>query len=113
MGRFVVILAYSDRSGRRMKVGFGVTDITPPIGAEMPGSFQKRRNTGVHDPLQARACVIDDGERRAAIVQVDCLSLKNSVVQEARRLAEEWCGFPPDLLACASHTHSGGPSTGP
>jgi hypothetical protein len=96
-----------------MKIGFGVADITPPIGAEMPGGFSKRYNVGVHDPLQAKAMVVDDGEDRAAIVQVDCLSLKHSVVRRARELAAEWCGASLHLMACASHTHSGGPSTGP
>lgn len=96
-----------------MKIGFGVVDITPPIGAEMPGSFSRRLNVGVHDPLHAKALVVDDGESRVALVGVDCLSLKHSVVARARELATEWCGFGPAIMACASHTHSGGPSTGP
>ena len=95
-----------------MKVGFGVTDITPPIGAEMPGGFLKRFNTGVHDPLQAKAALLDDGESRTAIVQLDCLSIKRSVVDAARSLANEWCGIALDrVMVAASHTHAGGPTS--
>jgi neutral ceramidase len=90
-------------------IGFGETDITPAPGAEMPGGFSPRHNTGVHDPLHARALFVDDGESAAAIVQVDCLSLKHSVVRRARELASERVGRPVAVMACASHTHSGGP----
>jgi hypothetical protein len=96
-----------------MEIGFARVDVTPPIGAEMPGSFSKRCNVGVHDPLHARAMVVSDSKTRVALVGVDALSLKHSVVRRARELATEWCGFGPNIMACASHTHSGGPATGP
>ena len=97
-----------------MKIGFATADITPPIGSQIPGSFNQRFNTGVHDPLLAKAIVLDDGTTRSAFVGVDCLSLKHSVVQRARERAASHCDFPPEnIMMGASHTHSGGPSTAP
>ncbi|HIE53489.1 MAG TPA: hypothetical protein EYP85_17185 [Armatimonadetes bacterium] len=95
-----------------MQAGFAAVDITPPLGAEMPGSFNKRHATGVHDPLHAKAAVFEDSAgTRVALVGVDCLSLKHSTVEKARALAEEWTGIPGDHILCAaSHTHSGGPT---
>ncbi len=52
-------------------VGFAQTDITPEVGAVIPGYFRKRISTGVHDPLHATACVISDGQTAVAIVSVE------------------------------------------
>src|SRR5262245_59035689 len=37
------------------QVGFADIDITPPAGYRMDGYFYERLNTGVRDPLQAKA----------------------------------------------------------
>lgn len=76
----------------------------------MPGDFRKRISTGVHDPLHATACVISDEGTDVAIVSVDALSVKRSVVESARKLVQSRCGIPPqNILIAATHTHSGGP----
>jgi len=94
-----------------MRVGFAQSDITPPVGAVIPGDFRKRTATGVHDPLHATACVISDGETAVAIVSVDAISVKRSLVESARKLAQSRCGIPAqNILIAATHTHSGGPT---
>ncbi len=96
-----------------MKVGFATVDITPPLGSERPGGLTKAYNRALHDPLHAKAMVIDDGAKRAAFVGVDALSLKKSIVARARRMAQKLCGIPGHHILCAaSHTHSGGPLVG-
>lgn len=93
-----------------MQVGFAQADITPPVGALIPGGFRKNVSTGVHDPLHATAAVIDDGTKEVALVSVDCLSLKASMVKAAREIVHRKCGIPPShILIAATHTHSGGP----
>jgi hypothetical protein len=96
-----------------MQAGFASADITPAIGREVPGGFSKAFSTNIHDPLLATAVVIGDGETRVALVGLDNLSVKRSVVQAARRAIEARTGIPgPNVMVGASHTHNGGPCFG-
>jgi neutral ceramidase len=96
-----------------LRVGTSVVDITPPIGSQVAGQFHERIAELVHDPLCARAFVVDDGETRAAIVGCDLLSLKRSTVQKARALAAELTDIPAtNILISATHTHTGPRTTG-
>ena len=91
-----------------IQVGTAMVDITPPIGAQVAGQFHERIAEFVHDPLCARAFVVDDGRTRAAIVGCDLLSLKRPTVQRARALAAELTGVPAaNILISATHTHTG------
>lgn len=95
-----------------MRVGFAIADITPDVGSEIPGGFSPRVSTGIHDPLQARACVVevDDGSL-LAFVGVDAVWVQNATVAAARELVCAHTGLRPrDICIAASHTHCGGPS---
>jgi hypothetical protein len=96
-----------------MQVGFACADTTPAIGREVPGGFSKAFSRSIHDPLLATAVVVGDGETRVALVGLDNLSVKRSVVQAARRVIEERTGIPgANVMVGASHTHNGGPCQG-
>jgi hypothetical protein len=91
-------------------VGFGVGDITPPVGAEMPGGFTKRKGKGVRDKLLAVACVVYDGTTPVALVGIDALFITKRTVLTARRLIQKATKIPGEnILIGASHTHTGGP----
>ena len=93
-----------------MKAGFAKAVISPEIGQEMPGMFQKRFGQSVHDDLYATAVVLDDGAVPVAIVGVDALSIKRSMVLEARQQIVARTGLPAGhVMIAASHTHNGGP----
>lgn len=93
-----------------LRAGFAAVDITPSPGAEMPGGFGKAVAEGTHDPLLATAAVLSDGKTTIAIAGIDAVALPRSVVQEARALIERETGIPGrNVLAGASHTHTGGP----
>jgi len=92
------------------RAGFARTDLTPPVGAEVPGGFHKSFSKGIHDPLFAEAAVFSDGTTQVAVVGVDLIMLPRDVVADARRQAESLCGVPAaNILLAASHTHNGGP----
>jgi len=96
-----------------LQVGFGVADITPPIGAEMPGGFGKNLSKGVKDKLYAVACVIYDGATPIALVGTDTLMIGRPTVEAARRSIQKATKIPGEnVLIGASHTHSGGPIIG-
>jgi hypothetical protein len=93
-----------------LQVGFGVGDVTPDAGMEMPGGFFKRKGTGAADKLLAVACVVHDGERTVALVGLDALFITKPTVEAARRLIEKETKIPGEhVLIGANHTHSGGP----
>src|SRR5262245_60061355 len=93
-----------------LQVGFGVEDITPSAGMQMPGSFTKRTGKGVRDKLLAVACVVTDGTKTVALVGLDALFITRGTVEAARRLALKETNIPAEhILIGANHTHSGGP----
>ena len=93
-----------------LKAGFARIDITPPVGAEMPGGFGKNPSKGIHDPLFAEAAYFANGSIELAVVGVDLIMIPRDVVDETRKQAEARCGIPGrNILIAASHTHNGGP----
>jgi hypothetical protein len=64
--------------------------------------------TGVHDPLYAKALVLDNGMAQVAILTVDVLGLHWSVVKAVRTAIEVATGIPANnILISCSHTHAG------
>jgi len=63
---------------------------------------------GIHDPLFARALVLDDGAERVAIVTADLAAIDTSLAHSVRRRIESETGIPAShTLIALSHTHSG------
>jgi neutral ceramidase len=88
--------------------GVAVVDITPPIGYRMEGYFSERPSTGTHDPLQAKAIVLRQGDEQAALVVCDLGALDAAVTGPARTRARQKTGIPAShILIAATHTHTG------
>jgi hypothetical protein len=69
----------------------------------------------IHDPLYAKALVLDDGRTRAAIVALDAVAIgmigdvRDSFLPRLRRRIETKLGIPAgNVLVNASHTHPPG-----
>src|SRR5438309_46918 len=93
-----------------LQVGFGVGDITPDPGMEMPGGFFKRTGKAAAEKLLAVACVVHDGTKPVAMVGIDALFITRPTVEAARRLIQKATSIPGEnVLIGASHTHTGGP----
>lgn len=101
-----------------LRAGAARVDITPPLGTEMPA--WPRQASGVHDPLYARALVLDDGVDRVAIVALDTCMFHETAppsfhdgpefieygrVTAVRRDVRAATGIDKVILV-ASHTHS-------
>lgn len=84
-----------------VEAGAASVDITPPPGLMMCGyAARSEPATGTHDPLTARALVIDD----TAIVVADVLGLHEDSCARIRARS----GLADDrVVAIATHTHGG------
>ena len=98
-----------------MEAGYASVDITPRLGHELSGYGYDldRRATSILDPLYARVVILDDGDRAAALIQLDLLALSHAQASTIR--AAIWCDLnlaPSQVLLHCTHTHSG-PATRP
>lgn len=92
-----------------MRVGHHCVTITPPIPCGM-GGYADRSGAaeGVHDPLFARALVLEAGGERLGILTCDILHLDRTLVEEVRARTAALTGIAPErVMLLASHTHSG------
>lgn len=91
-----------------LNVGFGVSDITPLRPTPMAGYYGVRYSTATHDPLWAKATVLDDGTTKVAIVALDLISTNPWLVRETRKLIEEKLQIPAShVMISATHSHTG------
>jgi hypothetical protein len=94
-------------SGQSLKAGAAMSNITPPIGAQIVGGHLPVPSTHIHDELHARCLVLDDGRTKLALVTCDVVGLHRLVCDEAKKLIENEVGIPPShVLISATHTHS-------
>jgi len=96
-----------------LKAGAARSNITPPLGTLLAGSFSARKSVDVHDELHAKALVLDNGETRIAIVVCDLIAAPRKYLDKSKELIQERCGIPPEnvLISC-THTHTGPSSCG-
>ncbi len=92
-----------------LRAGIARAVTTPPEGIDLCGYAGRiPGNVGVHDDLQAKAIVLEDGKTRAAIVTIDVVGLNDQQVAWIRQEASDKTGIPEEnILVGASHTHAG------
>ena len=91
-----------------LSIGCAEVDVTPALNVRMAGLFEDRHVSAIHDPLYARAMVIDNGSRQLCFVTCDLLSLKRSTVLNARAAISERTGLAAHCIAIsATHNHYG------
>src|SRR5690242_21908470 len=95
----------TDRAGAHLQIGAAETDITPPIGFRMAGYFSERLATGTHDPLKAKALVLNDGKEQIALVFCDLIGMSLNVSTNARAKASQLTGIPvSNIMICATRS---------
>jgi hypothetical protein len=90
-----------------LRVGFAATALPAPDGGPLAGygGLRDRKASGMADPPEARALVLERGEQRIAIVTLDVVlvrpALRDALLEPVRALDVD------ALLLVATHTHSG------
>ena len=94
-----------------LRAGAAAVDITPKLfPLNMPGGFSANMAESAHDPLHARAMVLDDGTTALAMVVVDNLGAGPDVLDEAKEIASKQTGIPAEkMLVSSTHSHSAAP----
>lgn len=93
-----------------LKAGWCAVDITPPVGTPLAGfAARKGVSEGIHDPLMARALVIErEGGETVALLTVDVVGVPTPMARQVRERIAAAIGTTPDhVMVSASHTHSG------
>ena len=89
-----------------LRVGFGRSDITPPVGVMMTGAGIPAAQ-GTDDPLLASTLVAQSGDRTIAIVGVDLVKIRRDLADAAIAQASQRTGIDRDaVMICCSHNHS-------
>jgi hypothetical protein len=83
--------------------GAAAVDITPESAQYLGGFHIRRKSTGVHDPLYARALVLRRGELEMALIALDLVGLMRPEVQALQR--EIASLDPRHLIVCSTHVH--------
>ncbi|NLE46551.1 MAG: hypothetical protein GX620_17685 [Chloroflexi bacterium] len=90
------------------RAGFGVSSITPRVGAELAGYRYHRPSAGVHDELHSRALVMEgDGSIWALSTNELCWIGSSAVALIRKKVAERTPIPESNIFVCAVHTHSG------
>ena len=93
-----------------MRVAFYECDITPPLGGNMPGGFRENRAMDVFEQLYAKAVVIEDEGKYAAIVSMDICGVGAEFHDVITKRVQEYTGIEPASVCIhAVHTHKGAP----
>ncbi len=93
----------------KLKASAGEVDITPPTGTWMTGYGNRIvPSRGVHDPIMARALLLDDGTTNLVIISCDLIGIEPSTAANIRCGIAEHTSIPQEnILICCTHTHSG------
>ena len=113
---FVVALVVATRAlaapaERIFQAGAAQLDITPELGALIVGGFNPIPAKHIHDPLNARALVLDDGAHRIAFVVCDNVGITRDTIDAAKSTIQQQSHLPgTHVMVSSTHTHSGPPA---
>ena len=90
-----------------LKAGAAKVALQPKIGTDLIGYGQVQETQGIHDPIHARALVLDDGNTIIALCSIEvCFFISHDVAQMRRDIASRIPIPPENIFFCATHTHS-------
>lgn len=110
MNRYLIAFALAAglAAAADIRAGAAVIRITPPAGMPLAGYYSERLADGVHDDLFAKALVIEQGGKKAAIVACDLIEVPAEVAAAARKAISSATGVPGrNVMISGTHTHTG------
>ena len=92
----------------RFTAGAAKIDITPKVGCWLEGIPRAQPSNAIHDPLHARALVLEEGGNRICLISCDLIGFTTEFCSGMRENIARALGTTVDriVVACA-HNHSG------
>lgn len=92
---------------RTFQAGASLNNITPPLGLEIVGNYNRPLADYVHDELHVKTLVLNDGEKTLVFAIVDNVGVKREVFDAAKSMIQNNLHIPAsNILISATHTHS-------
>lgn len=92
-----------------LKANVATIDITPPLEMKYTlGGYGERMNKpaeAIHDPIKAKALIVEDGVRKFAIVTLDLLGIPSNVKPELIRRISGNGWSSGNVMLLPSHSH--------
>jgi len=103
------VVGWTSAQAAALRAGAAAIDITPRLGIEINGGTAPVLAQHIHDPLMARALVLESASTRLALVVVDTCLIDRPLLDEAKQLIFRQTGLASNHVSIsATHTHSGG-----
>lgn len=91
------------------KAGAAQVDITPPLGTYINGDFVAHYARNIHDPLFAKAIVLEKGTSVIAIVVVDICIMNKVFLDKVKSVIGKQTAIDyENILISSTHTHAAG-----
>ena len=105
---FLLLVSCLRVNAAEMKAGVAKVEITPPMGVQMWGYFDRLKGAeGILDPLYARVLVLETGGKRLAYVDLDLgRTFGPASLDRLKESAKRSSGIDY-LIVQATHTHAG------
>lgn len=108
-GKPGVNLVMKITDNHQFKAGAAKVDITPSLGTYINGDFVAHFAQYIHDPLFAKALVIESGNTRIAIIVVDICVMTKSFLDKVKSEIERNTEIAyENILISSTHTHAAG-----
>ncbi len=94
----------------QLRVGFGETKITPPLGTDLAGFgfYLDRRATVIRDNLKASVLYLRNEKTSLCLISLDLLCLSVEFADQIRKIISDEHRLPAEnILVACTHTHSG------
>jgi hypothetical protein len=107
----VLTMALALSAAAEIKVGAGTGDMTPDpsrmrVTTGGYGKFLGHVAKSVHDPILAKALVLESAGKKLAWVAIDTVEVSNELREESLRRLRGTAFNNDNLFICATHTHA-------
>ena len=92
---------------KQLRAGAATAILTPNLGISLCGAMQDRFAQTIHDELNARCLVLDNGETRLAFVVLDLIAARKEWLSKVKHQVNSYTGIPfSNILISCTHTHT-------